>query len=215
MKSRNTKLVVAAMGLFTGVGVLALATGMGTRAPEEAPAKAVTSAPGSTFTVDAVHSGVIYKIKHAGLSNFYGRFNTFEGTFSLDPANPSSGMFDVTINADSVDSNNSQRDGHLKSPDFFNTKQFPKITFKSKEIKKAGDHFDLTGELTLLGKSMPITAKLEWQGEGDRGQRMGYRAGCEAIFTFKRSDFGMKYGIDGNVLGDEVTVTVSLAGVKK
>lgn len=213
MKSKKSKLIGLTLGLMSGAAVLALGTGMASAAPEAAKSAAVSA--GSTFSVDTVHSSVIYKIKHAGLTNFYGRFNKFDGSFSLDPANPGSGKFEVTIEADSIDSGNAQRDGHLKNPDFFNTKQFPTITFKSTGIKKAGDHFELTGDMTLMGQTKPITAKLEWGGEGDRGARMGYRAGCEATFTFKRSDFGMKYGLEGNMLGDDVTVTVALAGAKK
>lgn len=226
LNHRRTGHVLSGRGALLSVAVLALAAGaaVGASAAFAEPATATKAAPdtaakpaaasGATLKVDGSHSGVVYRISHLGVSNFWGTFDKVDGTFSFDPANPQSGSFNITIDAESIDSNNAQRDGHLKSPDFFNTKQFPTITFKSTGIKKAGENFELTGDLTLLGKSKPITAKLQYLGEGDKGERFGYRAGVEATFTFKRSDFGMKYGIEGNVLGDDVMVIVSLEGIK-
>lgn len=206
-----------ALGLAAGVmfaGGMAMGlTGKDAAAAAAAVAPEPMKAGG--FKIDPVHSGVVYRIRHVGVSNFWGRFNKVDGMFSFDPANPSSAMFDITIDAASVDSNNKQRDEHLKSPDFFNTKQFPSITFKSKECRKSGEGFDLVGDMTLLGKTMPVTAKLTHIGEGDRGERMGYRSGVEATFTFKRSDFGMNYGIKGDALGDEVMVVVALEGQRQ
>ncbi|MBX3385708.1 MAG: YceI family protein [Phycisphaeraceae bacterium] len=211
-------LVVGAVGALGGAGALLAGAGAGSGSGSARQAGgAATSAPAASgaLTVDGSHSSVIYRVSHAGVVNFYGRFNKVEGTFDFDPANPSSAVFDVSIPADSIDSNNKQRDDHLKSPDFFNAKQFPTITFKGKEVRKAGEHFELVGDLTLLGQTKPITAKLEHIGAGDRGPRMGYRAGFEATFTFKRSDFGMTYGVKDGMLGDEVTVIVALQGMRR
>ena len=207
---RLVTLAVTVMAL-AGVGA-----GLGFAEPAAKPAMASKpAASAGGYKVDAVHSGVVYRITHMGVSNFWGTFNKLDGSFAFDPADLSSASFDVTIDADSIDSNNAQRDGHLKSPDFFNTKQFPTITFKSTGVSKSGDGFELKGDMTLLGKTKPITAKLQHIGEGDKGERFGFRAGVEATFTFKRSDFGMNYGIKDNALGDEVMVIVSLEGAKK
>src|SRR5262245_55236495 len=92
-------------------------------------AGAVRGAAG--YVVDAMHAGVNFKISHLGLSWIHGRFNDFSGSFTLDPDNPGSGSFNLSIKAESIDTNNSKRDAHLRSPDFFNVKQFPEITFKS------------------------------------------------------------------------------------
>lgn len=215
VKSITTKKIVLGSFAAASLGLVgALLTGAGSAAPAAAPAPAATPALADELKVDSAHSSVIYKISHLGVTNFYGRFNKVTGTFAFDPANPSSATFDITIDADSIDSNNKQRDDHLRNSDFFNTKQFPKITFKSKDVRKAGSGFDLAGDLTLLGQTKPITAKLAHTGAGDKGERMGYRSGFEAVFTFKRSDFGMNYGIEGGMLGDEVTVTVAIEGAK-
>lgn len=159
------------------------------------------------WSIDPVHSSVVFKIKHANVSNFYGMFEKVTGQLTLDPKDPASGKIAVEIAADSVYSHDEKRDAHLKGPDFFDVKQFPVIKFTSSKIKAAGaDAFEVEGTLDLHGKSKPVTAKVQKTGEGDfRGPRVGY----EATFTIKRSDFGMEYGIAKNALSDEVQVTVS------
>ena len=162
---------------------------------------------------DPAHSQIQFSVKHMGISTVRGTFQAFTG--EIDEQNGQVKSVTVDIDMTSLTTANEQRDGHLKSPDFFNTKQFPSITFKSKECRKSGEGFDLVGDMTLLGKTMPVTAKLTHIGEGDRGERMGYRSGVEATFTFKRSDFGMNYGIKGDALGDEVMVVVALEGQRQ
>lgn len=203
--------IVSVIGIVGVVGIAALAGGFAA-APAAAPAPAHAA---SDFKVDGGHSSVVYKINHLGVSNFYGRFNAIDGEFTFDAAAPESAKINVTIKADSIDSGNGQRDGHLKSPDFFNVKQFPEITFKSTGVKKAGDGFELTGDLTLLGQTKPITATLVHVGEKDAGARFGYRSGLEARFKINRGDFGMKYMIDNGGLGAEVEVVVALEGARK
>jgi len=176
---------------------------------------ASSSAPRSadTYQVDSVHSSMIFRIKHMGVANFYGRFNSISGSFSLDD-NASKNSFQVEIQTGSIDTAQKKRDDHLKSPDFFNAVQFPKITFKSTEVKKSSDDsFDVTGELTLHGVTKPVTAKVTKTGSGTmRGRQV---AGVEAVLTIKRSDFGMSYGLDGNALGDEVYIAISLEGARQ
>lgn len=166
-----------------------------------------------TYKVDPVHSGVIFKIKHLDVSYFYGRFNEVSGKFTIDEADPASNTFDVEIKTDSIDTNSENRDRHLKGPDFFNAKQYPKVIFQSTSVKKIGDRlYEVTGNLTLHGVTQPLTVKLEHTGSGS-GSRGEYRIGFETTFNIKRSDFDMKYAL-GN-LGDEVKMMVSLEGIKQ
>jgi polyisoprenoid-binding protein YceI len=168
---------------------------------------ASAAAAAASYKVDSVHSMVIFKVKHMGAGNFYGRFNQVSGTFTIDEADPAKGQVDFQVKADSIDTANAKRDGHLKSGDFFNVVQFPSITFKGKEIKKAGSAYEVAGDLTLLGVTKPLKARVEQVGSGEaRGG--GKIAGFEATFTVKRSDFGMSYG--AGALGDEVSVIVSV-----
>ncbi|MCK6486133.1 MAG: YceI family protein [Phycisphaerae bacterium] len=164
------------------------------------------------FEVDAVHSSVLFRVKHLNVSYFHGRFNDISGKFAFSD-DPSACMFDIQIKTDSVDTGNAKREQHLKSPDFFNAKQFPTMGFKSSEVKKSGDNtFDVTGSLTLHGVTKPLSVKLERIGSG-KDPWGGYRTGFESVFTIKRSDFGMSTMPDA--LGDEVRVTVAVEGVRK
>jgi polyisoprenoid-binding protein YceI len=163
-----------------------------------------------TYQVDPIHSTLIFQAKHMGTSNFYGRFNDVSGSFRLDDANPANGAFQVQVKAESIDTGNAKRDQHLKSPDFFNSKQFPLITFKSTQVKKGGDgSYEATGDLTLHGVTRPVSVSVAKTGAGKdpRGRQI---AGVEAKLTLKRSDFGMRFMLEG--VSDEVQITVSLEG---
>jgi polyisoprenoid-binding protein YceI len=171
--------------------------------------------PATTYTVDAVHSAVLFKIKHLDVSWFYGFFTRVSGTIVHDAANPANSTVEITIPADSLFSNNRDRDAHLKGPDFFNTEQFPEITFRSTSVEGLdGGDLRVTGDLTLHGVTRQITFDAEFGGERDAGARFGYRAGWEATFTVNRSDYEMGF-LAGPILGDEVTLTVSLEGLRQ
>lgn len=174
--------------------------------------KAAALAYTGTYDVDAVHSSNVFRIKHMGVANFYGRFSEVEGTFTLDDADPSKAAFDVKLKTASVSTANEARDKHLMSEEYFDAEKHPAITFKSKSAKKAGDNaLDVTGELTMKGVTKPLSAKVELTGVG-KGFRGGVICGWETTFTVKRSDFGV--GKEGG-LGDEVRITISAEGVKK
>jgi polyisoprenoid-binding protein YceI len=164
------------------------------------------------FGVDPDHSSVSFKIQHLGLTWIHGRFNEFSGGFVLDKEDPSRSSFDLTIKTASVDTNNAKRDGHLKSPDFFNAKQFPVITFKSTMIKAAGSGYQVTGNLTLNGVTKPISFTLEG-GKTAEFPKGTVRIGYFTDLTLKRSEFGM--GKMVGPLGDEVKVSIGLEGLKK
>lgn len=179
-------------------------------APASASADQDAAASGA-FTVDAVHSGVLFRITHMGASAFHGRFNEVSGTYELSADKPEAGKIDITIQAQSVDTANDKRDQHLRSPDFFNAKQFPTITFKSTSIAKAGDKtVDITGDLTLLGVTKSVKAKGTVFNEVKAPQ--GAKSGFEALFTIKRSEFGMSKYIENGALSDEVAITVFIEG---
>ena len=165
------------------------------------------------YRVDPVHSSAVFRIKHANLVPFWGRFNEPAGAFTLDEADPSKSTFTVEIAVDKVSTGNDRRDNHLKSPDFFNAKQYPKITFKSTSVKKGeGENIlDVSGDLTMHGVTKPITVKVELAGKGQfNGKPI---AGVEATFTVKMSDHEIK-GMPG-ALSDEVKVIVALEGGKQ
>jgi polyisoprenoid-binding protein YceI len=166
-----------------------------------------------TYKVDPVHSSVIFRIQHAGVSYFYGRFNDKDGTVTVDESDPTKDSFDVSVKADSIDTNQPNRDKHLKSGDFFSTQEFPAISFKSTAVKAAGDNkLEVTGDLTLHGATKSITVTLDRTGTADI-PRMGHRTGFEGTLTIKRSDYGMNKMLD--VLGDEVKLMISIEAAKQ
>lgn len=171
---------------------------------------AASAGAAESYKVDTVHSSVVYKVKHMNASYAFGRFNDVQGTFAFDSADPAQSKFDFTIKTDSIDTGNQGRDGHLKGPDFFNARQFPTISFKSSEVKSAGENaYEVAGKLTLHGVTKDVTVKIENTGSG-AGPRGGKISGLYSEFTLKRSDFGMKNMV--GPIGDDVTVMVSLEG---
>jgi len=170
------------------------------------------SAAQTTYTVDPVHSTMIFKIDHLGISDFYGRFNDVGGSLVIDP-DPSKSKVNVEVKVDSADTNQPKRDEHLKGPDFFNSKQFPKITFESTSIKKTGEgKFDVAGNLTIKGTAKPVT--LHVVGGKEVVDPSGKtRIGFNTEITLKRSEYGVNFMPDK--LGDDVTLLVSVEGVKE
>ncbi len=162
------------------------------------------------YKVDAVHSSVVFRVKHMNTSYAYGRFNGISGSFALNAATPSASVLDIAVKTETIDTASGARDTHLKGPDFFNAKQFPGISFKGTSFKKTGEStYEVTGDLTLHGVTNPVTAVVEATGEG-KGQRGRSIAGIEAVFNIKRTDFGMKNMV--GPVGDDVKITVALEG---
>jgi len=166
------------------------------------------------FNIDPAHTEVVFKVGHMGFSNVIGQFTKVDGKFTLDEKNPGKSSVELTIDADSVSTNNAKRDEHLRSPDFFNVKQFPKITFKSKSVKKTdGNHYEVAGDLTMHGVTKPVSFSFNHMGTG--ADPMGkVRAGGELMFKVKRSDFGMNFMAGPKAISDEIEVMVDVEGVK-
>ncbi|MEY2487059.1 MAG: hypothetical protein QOH39_2707 [Verrucomicrobiota bacterium] len=165
-----------------------------------------------TFKIDPAHSSVVFSVQHLGVSNLYGRFNDISGTVVFDKDNPSKTSVEVSVAVDSLDTHFPKRDQNLKSPDYFDAKQFATITFKSKKVEGAGDAFKVTGDFTLHGVTKPLTVDFKKVGEG-KGVQGEPRAGGETRFTIKRSDFGMNF--QQGAVGDDVTIILSVEGVKQ
>ena len=165
-----------------------------------------------TYEVDSVHTFVFFKAKRAGFSYVVGRFNSISGTATWDETNAAERKLELTIQADSIDTGNERRDQHMRSPDFFNTKQFPQITFKSSEISEtqvAGYEkaWNVTGELFLHGVVKPISFVLRQIGAGE-DRRGNYNVGMQAEFVVDRSEFGMTNMLDQG--GDKIECIVEV-----
>ena len=160
-----------------------------------------------------LHSSVVFRVKHMSTSHAWvGSSNMIAGSFTLDPADPSKSKLAFTVKAASVDTNNSARDKHLQSPDFFNAVQYPDITFASKSVTKSSGGYEVSGTITFHGvhQASLVRPRPDRQRQGHEGRTI---AGVNATFTLKQSDFGITKM--AAAIGDEVTVFVSIEGVKK
>ncbi len=169
---------------------------------------------GDDYTIDTMHSGVTFQITHLDLTWIHGRFNEFSGDITLDTSDPSKSSFKMTIKPDSVDTNSPKRDGHLKSPDFFNTKQYPSIDFVSTSVTPAEGGYQVTGNLTFHGETKPVTFTLKG-GKTAEFPKGTHRTGYTTQFKIKRSEFGVGKKFGEKMLGDEVWVDIGFEAVKK
>ncbi|HEX3451619.1 MAG TPA: YceI family protein [Isosphaeraceae bacterium] len=165
------------------------------------------------YAIDAVHSGVSFQISHVGLAYIHGRFDDFSGNFTIDTSDPTKSAFSLSIKSESVDTNNSKRDDHLRSPDFFNVKQFPTISFTSTSVKPIDGGYEVTGDLTIHGATKPVTFSLKGGASAEFPKGVSRTGFSTSQIVVKRSDFGV--GKPMPVLGDEVYVSISFEGTKK
>lgn len=166
-----------------------------------------------SYKIDPVHSSAVFKIKHLNIAPVYGRFNDISGSVELNPNKLSDSSVDITIKTMSVDTNNKKRDDHLRSPDFFNARQFPTMSFKSTKIEPLKDNqFKVHGNFTMHGVTKPISFLFLKTGEG-KDPWGNMRMGGEAIFTINRMDYGVAYMPDG--LSHNVKIMVAFEGVKQ
>lgn len=170
-----------------------------------------------SYKIDPDHTSVVFSVAHTGLSYTYGFFRQAAGQYQLDQTNPANCQFQLVIRADSLDTNNADRDKHLRSADFFDVQQFPNITFISTrcEVAKTQDNsvvYKLTGDLTIHGVRRQVNNMLlHMLGEGP-GANKDHRTGFLCQIELKRSDFGMTNLLQNNLVGDAVGVTVSFEG---
>jgi polyisoprenoid-binding protein YceI len=161
-----------------------------------------------TYKIDPAHTNASFAVKHLLISTVRGEFQKTEGTLVLDPADVTKSKVEATIDVASLNTREPKRDGHLKSPDFFDAAKFPTITFKSTKVEKAGEGaLKVTGDLTMHGVTKPVV--LEVAGPSDEVKDPGgnIRRGISATTKINRKDFGVSYGPNA-VVSDEVTITI-------
>ena len=171
-----------------------------------------------TLVIDRSHSEAGFQVRHL-FSQVRGRFGVFEGTIAMDAAKPEASSVVFKIDASSIDTDNTDRDKHLRSPDFFGVASHPTITFKSEKIRATGkDRYAVTGTLTMRGVAKTITLPVSFLGAG-KDPWGNERAGFTTSVTLNRKDFGINWNkaLDngGVLLGDDVAVTVDLEAVKQ
>jgi polyisoprenoid-binding protein YceI len=162
-----------------------------------------------SWVIDSVHSHVGFAVKHMMVSTVRGQFKTYSGTLNLDTNDFAKSSFVGEVDVASIDTSNPDRDNHLRTGDFFDAANHPKITFKSTSIEKKGDAWAVHGDLTIRGTTKPVTFDVEYHGTGKNP--MGKTvAGFEAKTTINRKDFGIAFNMVLETGGIALSETVKI-----
>jgi polyisoprenoid-binding protein YceI len=170
-----------------------------------------------TWAIDPVHSEVGFTVRHLMVSKVRGKFATYSGTITVAD-NPLDSKVEATIEAGSVSTGDDNRDGHLKTADFFEVEAHPNLTFTSTSVEPKGSDFVVTGDLSIRGVTRSVVLALEFNGVGPDPWG-GTRAGFTAKTEISRKDFGMEFNmpLDGGgvVVSDKVQITLEIEAVKQ
>ena len=169
------------------------------------------------YTLDKAHTRVGFSARHAMVSKVRGSFNEFEGSGYLDQDNPANSHVEITIKAASIDTRNNDRDNHLRSNDFLAMEEHPEITFRSTKVDKQGDHYNVTGDLTIRGATNPVTIDFEFTGSSiDPWGNL--RVGFEGGTTINRKDWGVNFNAvldaGGVMISEKVDLEFDVEAVK-
>ncbi|MGW0085146.1 YceI family protein [Streptomyces sp. NPDC003393] len=171
------------------------------------------------YTIDPAHSTLGFVARHAMVTNVKGKFNDFAGTLNLDGTDPSASTASIDVTMDSIDTGSPDRDGHLKSSDFFKTDEFPKMTFRSTKAEAlGGDDYRITGDLTVLGVTRPLTIDLEFNGAAKDpfgNERVGFEGKAEIL----RSEWGLTWNAaletGGVLVSDKIKLNFDISAIRK
>ena len=171
------------------------------------------------WKIDPMHSEADFAIKHMAISTVHGSFHGIAGVITFDPTDVAKSSVEATIPVNTVDTGVAPRDGDLKSARFFDVEKFPTMTFKSTSVRKAGDHYDVMGDLTLHGVTKPVVLKLEEPGKAETGMDgKSEHRGFTATTTINRQDFGLTWNgmlkSGDAVLSDEVKIEIDIDAAK-
>ena len=165
-----------------------------------------------TWVIDPTHSEVGFSVRHLAISKVKGKFEKFDATF-VTGENPLDSKVTASADVESINTNEPNRDGHLRTGDFFAAEEHPQLTFISTGVREAGGKFFVDGDLTMRGVSKPVTFDFEFGGFGDMGDGT-VKAGFTATTVVKRSEYGISWNAPlekgGFLLGDDVTLTIEV-----
>ncbi len=174
--------------------------------------------PTGDYTIDPTHSRVGFVARHAMVTKVRGSFNEFEGTGHFDADNPANSQLSLTIQANSIDTRNADRDGHLKSNDFFDMETYPEITFVSTSIEQTDDdEYKVTGDLTIKGVTKPVTVEFEYDGTAVDPYG-NTRVGLEGKTTVNRKDWGVNWNAaleaGGVLVSEKVALEFEVSAIR-
>lgn len=171
----------------------------------------------TNWKIDEMHSDVQFKIKHLVISTVSGSFTKFSAEAETEGDDFTNGKISFTADVNSITTGNEQRDGHLKSPDFFDTANYPTLDFVSSKVEKHSDGYKVHGNLTMRGVTKPLTLDVEFGGTA-KDVYGNFKAGFEVRGKINRSEFGLTWGAvteaGGVVLGDDVKLSANVQMMK-
>lgn len=175
------------------------------------------SAQTARYEIDPEHLSVGFLVDHIGYAKVLGMFRAARGSYSFDEATGTLGEVRIEIDTQSVFSNHAKRDQHLKSADFLNASEFPRMTFTAPGGKRTGERsFEIPGTLELLGRKQPLTLQATWNKSGTSPiAKSSYVMGVSARGSFKRSGYGMNYGVGNGWVGDDVALMIEFEAIRK
>lgn len=174
----------------------------------------------ANYEIDPSHSSAQFAVKHLMVSTVRGEFGKLSGTAVIDDKNLGKATVEASIDATTINTREPKRDEHLRSPDFFDTAKFPSITFKSTEVKKAGEgKYKVTGNLTIHGVTKSVVLDVDAPATEVKDPYGNVKRGATATATISRKDFGLTWNkaleTGGVVVGDSVQITIDLQLVRK
>jgi polyisoprenoid-binding protein YceI len=172
------------------------------------------------YQIDPAHSAAQFKVRHMMIANVKGEFTKVSGTVTYDPSDPSAAQIQATVDASSISTRDEQRDGHLKSADFFDVAKFPTITFQSKEVVPMGsDSFEAVGDLTIRGVTQPVALTVEEVTPEAKDPWDNMRRGATAKTKIRRKDFGLNWNVTleagGFLVGDDIEITIDVELIRQ
>ena len=170
------------------------------------------------YTIDAAHSTLGFVARHAMVTNVKGSFTEFTGTLHLDGSDPARSTASIDVTMDSISTGSADRDGHLKSSDFFKTDEFPAMTFRSTAAEAlGGDDYRITGDLTILGTTRPLSIDLEFNGAAKDpfgNERVGFEGKAEIL----RSEWGLTWNAaletGGVLVSDKIKLNFDISAIR-
>lgn len=175
-------------------------------------------APAKTWQIDVPHSSVNFSVRHMVISKATGRFGKFSGSIEFDVDKMQTGSVELTVQMESIDTNDEDRDNHLRSEDFFETAKYPTMTFTSTAVGELKDGtFTLTGDLTIKDVTRSVTFDCDFHGVLEKGPRGIARAGFSAITIINRQDYNITWSrtldAGGLMLGNDVEISIEIEAV--
>ncbi|MEV7195169.1 YceI family protein [Streptomyces sp. NPDC093510] len=206
------------MGLFGRKNETATTSAATATATAPAAVSPELAALTGDYTIDPAHTTIGFVARHAMVTNVKGSFLDFTGTLHLDGTDPSRSTASLDVTMESIDTGNADRDGHLKSADFFKTDEFPEMTFRSTRTEAlGGDDYRVTGDLTILGTTKPLSIDLEFNGSAKDpfgNERVGFEGKAEIL----RSEWGLTWNAaletGGMLVSDKIKLNFDISAIK-